>query len=210
MKNFFELITESIGWLQIVASPFLIGIIIGALIYFPNPSSITFILGIIVAILGLFLGIMWANKAWKGKGTIWFMSRVMATPELDNLDSQNKSDENKDAREKNQTNSLSAKIDRSVSRFELNDEVIFKPSNLSLKNIQPESESQDMVHTLVNTITLKFRLENPKSLRQKQDNLQTFGREIYKLIESSEKFIVNGTKLPIYKIAFLRNAQTIP
>lgn len=111
---------------------------------------------------------------------------------------------------KNQTNSLSAKIDRSVSRFELNDEVIFKPSNLSLKNIQPESESQDMVHTLVNTITLKFRLENPKSLRQKQDNLQTFGREIYKLIESSEKFIVNGTKLPIYKIAFLRNAQTIP
>ena len=71
---------------------------------------------------------------------------------------------------KNQTNSLSAEIDRSVSRFELNDEVIFKPSNLSLKNIQPESESQDMVHTLVNTITLKFRLENPKSLRQKQDN----------------------------------------
>lgn len=123
MKNFFELITESIGWLQIVASPFLIGIIIGALIYFPNPSSITLILGIIVVILGLFLGIMWANKEWKGKGTIWFMSRVMATPELDNLDTQNKSEANKDAGEK-----------------------------------------------------------NPKSLRQKQDNLQTFGREICKLI----------------------------
>lgn len=106
MKNFFELITESIGWLQIVASPFLIGIIIGALIYFPNPSSITLILGIIVAILGLFLGIMWANKEWKGKGTIWFMSRVMATPELDNPDAQNKSEANKDAGEKNQTNSL--------------------------------------------------------------------------------------------------------
>lgn len=100
MKIFFELVTESIGWLQIVASPLFIGIIIGTLIYFPNPSSITLILGIIAAILGLVLGIMWANKAWKGKGTIWFMSRVMATPELDNLDSQNKSEANKDTGEK--------------------------------------------------------------------------------------------------------------
>lgn len=100
MKNFFELITESIGWLQIVASPFLTGIIIGALIYFPNPSSTTLTLGIIVVILGLVLGIMWANKALKGKGTIWFMSRVMATPELDNPDAQNKSEANKDTGEK--------------------------------------------------------------------------------------------------------------
>lgn len=106
MEKFFELITESIGWLQIVASPFLIGIIIGALIYFPNPSSITLILGIIAAILGLVLGIMWANKVWKGKGTIWLMSRVMASPELDNLDTQNKSETNKDAGEKTKTNSL--------------------------------------------------------------------------------------------------------
>lgn len=74
------------------------------------------------------------------------------------------------------------KLNAQFPDLELIEELIFKPCNLSLKNIQPESESQDMVHTLVNTITLKFRLENPKSLRQKQDNLQTFGREICKLI----------------------------
>lgn len=82
----FELITESIGWLQIVASPLLIGLIIGAIIYFQNPTMTRLVLGIIVATIGLVIGIIWATKQWKGKGTIWFMSRVMATPELDKPD----------------------------------------------------------------------------------------------------------------------------
>lgn len=82
----FELITESIGWLQIVASPLLIGLIIGAIIYFPNPTTTRLVMGIIVATLGLVIGVIWATKQWKGKGTIWFMSRIMATPELDKPD----------------------------------------------------------------------------------------------------------------------------
>ena len=88
MNKFFELITESIGWLQIAASPLLIGLAIGALIYFPNPGTATFIMGIILAVLGLVVGIRWANKAWKGKGTIWLTSRVIATPELDEKEEQ--------------------------------------------------------------------------------------------------------------------------
>ena len=86
----FELITESIGWLQIVASPLLIGLIVGSIIYFPNPTTTRLVLGIIVATLGLVIGVIWATKQWKGKGTIWFMSRIMATPELDNPDEENK------------------------------------------------------------------------------------------------------------------------
>ena len=82
----FDLITESIGWLQIVASPLLIGLIIGAVIYFPKPTMTRFVLGIFVATIGLVIGIIWATKQWKGKGTIWFMSRIMATPELDKPD----------------------------------------------------------------------------------------------------------------------------
>lgn len=85
----FEFITELIGWLQIVASPLLIGLAIGALIYFPNPSSTRLLLGIIVASIGLVVGIIWATKKWKGKGTIFFLSRVMATPELDNPEEEN-------------------------------------------------------------------------------------------------------------------------
>lgn len=39
-----------------------------------------------MATIGLVIGIIWATRQWKGKGTIWFMSRIMATPELDNPD----------------------------------------------------------------------------------------------------------------------------
>ena len=82
----FEFITEAIGCLQIVASPLLIGLIIGAIIYFTEPTTTRLIIGIIVAVAGLLVGIIWAIKQWKGKGTIWFMSRIMASPELDNAD----------------------------------------------------------------------------------------------------------------------------
>lgn len=87
----FELITESIGWLQIVAFPLFIGVIIGAIIYFPNPTTTRLVLGIIVATLGLVIGVIWATKQWKRKGTIWFMSRIMASPELDKPDEEVKS-----------------------------------------------------------------------------------------------------------------------
>jgi hypothetical protein len=72
--------------LQIVASSFLIGLAIGAVIYFSDPTTIRLIIGIAVATAGLVIGIIWAIKQWRGKGTIWFMSRIMATPELDNPD----------------------------------------------------------------------------------------------------------------------------
>lgn len=89
MSKFFELISESIGWLQIVASPFLIGICIGSFIYFFNQTPTRLVLGVIIATSGLVIGIIWATKAWKGKGTIWTISRVMATPELDEPDDEN-------------------------------------------------------------------------------------------------------------------------
>lgn len=82
----FEFITEVIGWLQIVISPLLIGLGIGAIIYFPNPSNTRLIIGIIVAGFGLVVGIYWATKKWKGEGTIFFLSRISATPELDKVD----------------------------------------------------------------------------------------------------------------------------
>jgi len=67
-----EFITEVFGWLQIVVSPLLIGLGIGAIIYFPNPSITRLIIGIIVACIGLVIGVYWATKKWKGKGTVFF------------------------------------------------------------------------------------------------------------------------------------------
>lgn len=86
----FEFITEVIGWLQIVASPLLIGLAVGAIIYFTNPTIMRLVIGISIATVGLVVGIIWAKKQWKGNGTIRFMSRIMATPELDKPDVEKK------------------------------------------------------------------------------------------------------------------------
>lgn len=84
MFRVLEFITEAIGWLQIVASPLLIGLGIGALVYFSHPSEVRMMAGISVAALGLVIGIVWATRVWKKYGTMRFLSRIIATPELDN------------------------------------------------------------------------------------------------------------------------------
>ena len=84
MFKVLEFLTEAIGWLQIVASPLLIGLGIGALVYFSNPTELRMIIGISVAVLGLIIGIVWATRVWKKYGTVRFLSRIIATPELDN------------------------------------------------------------------------------------------------------------------------------
>lgn len=95
MSKIFEFITEVIGWLQIVASPLLIGLGIGALVYFSNPTNTRLVIGITVAVLGLIIGILWATKIWKTKGTISFMSRIMATPELDKKETETNENDKK-------------------------------------------------------------------------------------------------------------------
>ena len=84
--SFFDYLFEIIGWLQIVVSPLLLGLLIGAGIYFTNPTTARMVAGIAVAVLGLTTGIIIATRAWKGKGTIHLISRDMATPELDELE----------------------------------------------------------------------------------------------------------------------------
>ncbi len=43
-------------------------------------------IGILIAGIGLTIGITWATKTWKKTGTMQFLSRIDATPELDNRD----------------------------------------------------------------------------------------------------------------------------
>lgn len=85
-KSGFEYFTEIIGWIQIMLSPLLIGIIFGAIIYFLYPSKAALVFTIVIAIIGLLIGIIWASKVWKTKGTSYFMSEIMSTPELDPKD----------------------------------------------------------------------------------------------------------------------------
>lgn len=86
VADLFEFVVEGIGWIQIMISPFLIGIILGVVIYFAVPSTEGMILGMCVAGIGLLVGVIWATNKWKGKGTVEFMSRLIAKPELDDLE----------------------------------------------------------------------------------------------------------------------------
>ena len=82
----FELITEIVGWILIVLSPTLIGIAFGLAFYFNLPNDFGLIISNLIAITGLTIGIIWATKKFRTTGTIHFLSRISATPELDNVE----------------------------------------------------------------------------------------------------------------------------
>ena len=86
MNKIFEIITEIVGWIQIVLSPTLIGIAFGFVIYLNFPNLTGTIIGILIAVIGLIFGIVLATKKFKTTGTIDFLSRISATPELDNAE----------------------------------------------------------------------------------------------------------------------------
>jgi hypothetical protein len=92
MFRVLEFISELIGWLLILASPLLLGLGIGALIYLPNPNMVRLIIGLSIALIGFVAGAIWATKIWKTKGTIWYLSQIMATPELDKIDKDKKNE----------------------------------------------------------------------------------------------------------------------
>ncbi|MGJ8660922.1 MAG: hypothetical protein ACSHXL_02700 [Bacteroidota bacterium] len=83
MLKILNWIFEFIGWLLIVASPSLIGTGIGALIYLSNPTKMSFEIAVFISVCGLVLGIIWATKIWKNKGTISFLSKGLVMPEID-------------------------------------------------------------------------------------------------------------------------------
>ena len=97
MHKIFEIITEVVGWILITLSPTLLGIVFGLVIYNYLPNPIGIIFGILVAISGLIIGMIWATKKFRTTGTIHFLSRISATPELDNLNSE---EENTNSRKK--------------------------------------------------------------------------------------------------------------
>lgn len=82
--SFFDIFTEVMGWLQIAASPWLIGVGVAVFVYFPHPTTLNLVLAIGIALIGFITGILLATKIWKKKGTINFISSIMSAPEPDN------------------------------------------------------------------------------------------------------------------------------
>lgn len=83
MTKIFEWFVEILGWLKIVASPLFLGIIAGIVIYGFKPDRSGLLISAIIVLISLIIGIIWATKVWKKQGTNQFLSRIMATPELD-------------------------------------------------------------------------------------------------------------------------------
>ena len=81
--NTFEKTTEAIGWVQIFLSPFIIGIILSAIIYFSHPNTFTLIISIVILALGFTIGVKLASKIKKENGTINFLSNTTSTPDFD-------------------------------------------------------------------------------------------------------------------------------
>jgi len=77
-----EFITELFAWVQIAASPTIIGLIIGFLVYNKYQVEKGIFLGISIASLGLIVGIVWATRIWKKRGTVEFMSKVSSNSEF--------------------------------------------------------------------------------------------------------------------------------
>ncbi len=80
--TFIEVVTEIIGAFQIIISPFALGAILGFIVYLAFPGIVGLIVGLLIVLLGLALGIFWAIRIWRRKGTINYLSRILATPEL--------------------------------------------------------------------------------------------------------------------------------
>lgn len=83
-ENIFERTIEFAGWMEIILSPFIINCILGGIVYISFDSLMSLIICILIIIIGIFIGIKLANKIYKSKeGTAHFVSRIRATPELD-------------------------------------------------------------------------------------------------------------------------------
>ena len=82
----FEWFIEAMGWIRIFLSPFLIGCTISFFIYLNFPTQTGLVIAIAVLIICGGIGIRFATKIWRKTGTISFLSRLDATPELDKKD----------------------------------------------------------------------------------------------------------------------------
>lgn len=77
-------ILKIFAWLSIAFSPFLLGGILSVITYLVLGKGIlAIIIAILIGLLFLFLGIYFANKVSKKKGSIEFITQIRTTPELD-------------------------------------------------------------------------------------------------------------------------------
>ena len=84
MIQLIENIIEIAGWIRIFLSPTLIGAFVGVIIFSTYQNIYGLIIAIVIFIAGIVIGIKWAINVWRKSSTEKYLSRVSATPDLDN------------------------------------------------------------------------------------------------------------------------------
>jgi 4-amino-4-deoxy-L-arabinose transferase-like glycosyltransferase len=72
----FDKIVEYIGWIQIVLSPLLIALLIATPFYLSKQTKERLFISFLIVFTGLLIGIIFATKILKTRGTINFLSNM--------------------------------------------------------------------------------------------------------------------------------------
>ncbi len=78
------------SWLKIIASPFLIAVVIAIIIYLNVSGTLGLVLSVSMPLVGLVVGVILATRIWEKQGTTAFLARIHATPELDKVNHEKK------------------------------------------------------------------------------------------------------------------------
>ena len=68
-----------------MASPLLLGVVIGLFIYIPEPNDTRLLIATLIVITGLIVGIILATRIWRSKGTMDFLAEIMASHDFDHF-----------------------------------------------------------------------------------------------------------------------------
>jgi hypothetical protein len=82
-KNWFSRWIEGLGWVLIFLCPFLAFGALGLLAFFALGIWLGVFIGAFLLLIGIILGYLFAQWVNKRMGTMFFISRVSATPQLD-------------------------------------------------------------------------------------------------------------------------------
>lgn len=80
--KFIKMVITWVSWLQIFLIPSFIGCVVGFGLYKLIGHSLGIILGFCVLILGLVTGFYWAEKIRREEGTLNFLSKTNASPDV--------------------------------------------------------------------------------------------------------------------------------
>ena len=83
IPSFFDKVFHWLAWSRIAISPTLAFWLIGGFVYLIFKDGLGILLWIIITLIGLYLGALWANRVCRSTSPVRFMSQVIATPELE-------------------------------------------------------------------------------------------------------------------------------